>query len=418
MLESARAYVLGQFPLQLETAAHWAAALADLEFYGLGKDYIEGYGPALAKVDLAETAAVTADAFPRPARSRHRADRRRGEDPRDRAKYGTVTEMKISRSGLRAGAEVTDVDHGSSAKAILYAFVANLGIALAKLAASIYTHSGSMLAEAIHSFADCGNQVLLFIGLKQSQKPPDAKHPLGYGKITYFWSFVVALLLFSMGGLFSIYEGWHKLSAHEPLNKAWVALLVLGVSIGLEFGSLWAACARSTKLRKGKSLRYWVKHTRNAELVVVLGEDLAALVGLVLAFVFVALAAVTGNPMFDAIGSIVIGVVLVCVSIFIAIRIKGLIVGRSAEDDLQEAMRAEIAGDPDIHSTAERHHHADGAGRDARAEGAHARRAHARGRRRGAERARAAHQGASFPKSPGASSSPTSPTKWGHSSSS
>ncbi|HEU4778949.1 MAG TPA: cation transporter, partial [Steroidobacteraceae bacterium] len=98
-------------------------------------------------------------------------------------------------------------DHSSSATAILYAFCANLGIALAKLAASIYTNSGSMLAEAIHSFADCGNQVLLYLGLKQSQKPADAKHPLGYGRITYFWSFIVALLLFSMGGLFSMYEG-------------------------------------------------------------------------------------------------------------------------------------------------------------------------------------------------------------------
>ena len=239
-------------------------------------------------------------------------------------------------------------DHGSSAKAILYAFVANLGIALAKLAASIYTHSGSMLAESIHSFADCGNQVLLFLGLKQAQKPPDAKHPLGYGRVMYFWSFVVALMLFSMGGLFSIYEGWHKLSAHEELNKAWVALLVLGVSIGLEFGSLLGCLREIAKLRKGRSLTHWLKHTRNAELVVVLGEDVAALVGLVIAFVFVALAAVTGNSMFDAIGSIAIGVVLVCVSIFVAMRIKGLIVGRSAEEDLQEALRAEIAANPDI----------------------------------------------------------------------
>jgi cation diffusion facilitator family transporter len=239
-------------------------------------------------------------------------------------------------------------DHSSSAKAILYAFVANLGIALAKLAASIYTHSGSMLAESIHSFADCGNQVLLFLGLKQAQKPPDAKYPLGYGRVMYFWSFVVALLLFSMGGLFSIYEGWHKLSAHEELNKPWVALLVLGVSIGLEFGSLLGCLREIAKLRKGKSLAYWLKHTRNAELVVVLGEDVAALVGLVIAFVFVALAAATGNSMFDAIGSIAIGVVLVCVSIFVAVRIKGLIVGRSAEEDLQEALRVEIAADPDI----------------------------------------------------------------------
>jgi cation diffusion facilitator family transporter len=239
-------------------------------------------------------------------------------------------------------------DHGSSAKAILYAFVANLGIALAKLGAAIYTHSGSMLAESIHSFADCGNQVLLFVGLRQAQKPPDAKHPLGYGKVTYFWSFVVALLLFSMGGLFSIYEGWHKLDAHEELNKPWVALGVLGVSIGLEYFSLMGCLREIAKLRKERSLGYWLRHTRNAELVVVFGEDIAALVGLVLAFAFVGLATLTGNTVFDAIGSITIGVVLVCVSIFVAIRIKGLLVGRSAEDDLQEGLRAEVSGEPNI----------------------------------------------------------------------
>jgi cation diffusion facilitator family transporter len=239
-------------------------------------------------------------------------------------------------------------DHGSSAKAILYAFIANLGIALAKLAAAIYTHSGSMLAEAIHSFADCGNQVLLFVGLRQSQKPPDAKHPLGYGKVTYFWSFVVALLLFSMGGLFSINEGWHKLHATEDLNKPWVALAVLAVSVALEFGSLLGCLREIAKLRKDRSLAYWLKNTRNAELVVVLGEDVAALIGLMIAFVFVALAAYTGKAVFDAIGSIAIGVVLVCVSIFVAVRIKGLIVGRSAEEDLQEALKAEVASDPDI----------------------------------------------------------------------
>lgn len=239
-------------------------------------------------------------------------------------------------------------DHGSSAKAILYAFVANLGIALAKLGAAIYTHSGSMLAESIHSFADCGNQVLLFVGLRQARKPPDAKHPLGYGKVTYFWSFVVALLLFSMGGLFSIYEGWHKLDAHEQLNKPWVALGVLGVSIGLEYFSLMGCLHEIAKLRKERSLGYWLRHTRNAELVVVFGEDIAALVGLVLAFAFVGLATLTGNTVFDAIGSITIGVVLVCVSIFVAIRIKGLLVGRSAEDDLQQELRAEVAGEPSI----------------------------------------------------------------------
>ena len=239
-------------------------------------------------------------------------------------------------------------DHGSSARAIFYAFTANLGIALAKLAAALFTKSGSMLAESIHSFADCGNQVLLYVGLTQSQRPPDAKHPLGYGKLSYFWSFIVALLLFSMGGVFSIYEGWHKLSAHEPLNKPWIALMVLGASILLESGSLAGCLRESNKLRRGKSLRQWLLSTRNAELVVVLGEDVAALVGLALAMVFVALAMVTGNPVFDAIGSITIGVVLVCVSIFVALRIKSLIVGSSAEEDLQQAIRQEISTDPAI----------------------------------------------------------------------
>jgi cation diffusion facilitator family transporter len=234
------------------------------------------------------------------------------------------------------------MSHESSAKAIFYAFIANLGIALSKLAAAIYTNSGSMLAESIHSFADCGNQVLLYLGLRQSQRPPTPQHPLGFGKISYFWSFIVALMLFSVGGLFSIQEGWHKLHAPEPIRQAWVALLVLGVSIGLETFSTLGCLREIAKLRRGRTLRQWVATTRNAELVVVLGEDIAALVGLVLAFIFVSMAAATGNPLYDAFGSIVIGVVLIIVSLFIAIRIKGLIVGRSAEEDLQKAIGEHI----------------------------------------------------------------------------
>jgi cation diffusion facilitator family transporter len=239
-------------------------------------------------------------------------------------------------------------DHGSSARAILYAFLANLGIALSKLWAALYTGSGSMLAESIHSFADCGNQILLWVGLRQSTRAPDREHPLGYGKLTYFWSFIVALLLFSMGGLFSIYEGWHKLHAPEPLNQPWIALIVLGLAVLLESGST-AGCLREIrKLRKGKPLREWLRTTRNSELVVVLGEDVAALIGLTFAFVFVALAATTGDVRFDAIGSIAIGIVLICVSVFIAIRIKALLVGRSAEQDLEQAIRALITEDPAI----------------------------------------------------------------------
>jgi cation diffusion facilitator family transporter len=236
----------------------------------------------------------------------------------------------------------------SSARAILYAFIANLGIAISKLAAAIYTSSGSMLAEAIHSFADAGNQVLLFVGLKQSRRRPDARHPLGYGKLSYFWSFIVALMLFSLGGLFSIYEGWHKLHESEPLNQPWVALAVLALAIVLETGSTIGCLREIKRLRKERSLREWLRTTRNAELVVVLGEDIAALIGLILAFGFVSLATVTGDVRYDAMGSITIGVVLICVSLFIAIRIKGLIVGRSAEEDLQAGIRAEIASQPGV----------------------------------------------------------------------
>lgn len=239
-------------------------------------------------------------------------------------------------------------DHTSSTKAILYALIANFGIAVAKLLAALYTASGSMLAEAIHSFSDCANQVLLFIGIKQSRRPASREYPLGFGKVTYFWSFVVALLLFTMGGLFSIYEGWHKLHEPEPVSKLWVALTVLGVSILLEAGSLAGCLKEIAHLRGNKSFAYWLKNTRNAELVVVLGEDVAALIGLALAFGFVSLTALTGDPKFDAMGSIAIGVVLVAVAIFIAIRIKGLIVGRSAEADVEDAIREEIQRSPGI----------------------------------------------------------------------
>jgi cation diffusion facilitator family transporter len=226
----------------------------------------------------------------------------------------------------------------STARAILYAFIANFGIALAKSWAAWLTASGSMLAEAIHSYADAGNQVLLYLGLKQSVKPADAKHPLGYGKLSYFWSFIVAMLLFSMGGLFSVYEGVHKLTHPEPLNMAWVALLVLGVAIVLE-GSSLAGCLREIRhIRGERPFREWLRNTRNSALVVVFGEDVAALIGLALAFLFVGLAVLTGNPVFDAIGSICIGIVLLVISVFLVIRIQSLLVGQSADPLIQRTI--------------------------------------------------------------------------------
>ena len=239
-------------------------------------------------------------------------------------------------------------DHASSAKAIKYAFFANLGIAITKGFAAVYTNSGSMLAEAIHSVADSTNQVLLFIGMKQAEKPPTTEHPLGFGKVTYFWSFVVALMLFSVGGLFSIYEGLHKLREPEPISQAWIALVVLGIAIVLETLSLLGCLKEISKLRRGRSLRDWLKHTRNAELVVVLGEDIAAELGLIIAFAFVGLAAHTGDTRWDAAGSIAIGVVLIVVALFVSLRIKSLMVGRSAEPEVQRGIIELIERDPSI----------------------------------------------------------------------
>ncbi|HWM27057.1 MAG TPA: cation diffusion facilitator family transporter, partial [Woeseiaceae bacterium] len=238
--------------------------------------------------------------------------------------------------------------HSSTARAILYAFVANSGIALAKSWAAWLTGSGSMLAEAIHSYADAGNQVLLYLGLTRSTKPADADHPLGYGKVSYFWSFIVAMLLFSVGGLFSIYEGIHKFLHPEPLTQLWVALLVLGFAIVLESFSL-LGCLREIKhIRGERPFREWLKHTRSSELLVVFGEDVAALLGLCLAFVFVSLASLTGNVTFDAIGSGCIGVVLVTISVFLSMRVRALLVGLSADPEIQKAIDKVIAAEDDI----------------------------------------------------------------------
>jgi cation diffusion facilitator family transporter len=205
-----------------------------------------------------------------------------------------------------------------------------------------------MMAETIHSCADTGNQLLLLLGLRQAQRPPDAEHPLGYGKDIYFWSFIVALLLFSMGGMFSIYEGLHKLDSSEPLTKPWVALLVLGVSIVLEALSMRGCLAEVKHVRGGRSLWRWLNESRNSELVVVFGEDFAALVGLVIAFAFVVLASVTGDLRFDAYGSLAIGVLLVIVAIFVATRVKQLLIGRSADPAVVARIEAEIGADPAV----------------------------------------------------------------------
>jgi len=235
-----------------------------------------------------------------------------------------------------------------SLKSILFALGANFAIAVAKTAGAVFTGSASMLAEAIHSYADCGNQVLLIWGLKEARRAPTADHPLGYGKAIYFWSFIVALMLFSMGGLFSIYVGAHKLHDTEPVKYAWVAVAILAFGVVAEGVSLWGCLREIAKTRGDQSLWQWFRSSRQSELLVVLGEDLAALGGLVLALGFIALAMVTGNPMWDAVGSICIGVLLVLVAILVGVEVKALLVGQSAEPAVLARMRAHLAAQPEV----------------------------------------------------------------------
>jgi len=236
----------------------------------------------------------------------------------------------------------------ASVKSILFALLANLGIAITKTAAAIVTGSGAMLAESIHSFADCGNQGLLFLGLKAAKKKPDQEHPLGYGKEIYFWSFIVAIILFSMGGLFSIYEGIHKISLHEGLKNPIIAIAVLSISMVLESASLYGCLTQINKLRHNVTLWEWIKNSRKSELIVVLGEDVAALLGLSFAFISVMLSIITGNTVFDAIGSIGIGILLIIISFLLAIKIKSLLIGQSADDETSADIKAFLEARPEI----------------------------------------------------------------------
>lgn len=235
-----------------------------------------------------------------------------------------------------------------SVRTILYALGANLAIAAAKTAAAVFTGSSAMLAEAIHSYADSGNQLLLLWGMRQAKRPPSPDYPLGWGKAVYFWSFIVALVLFSIGGLFSLYEGWHKLAHPEPLRYAWVAVAILVFGLIAESISLRACLTEVNKLRGDRSLFRWFVDSRQSELVVILGEDLAALLGLALALAAVLLTAFLGSPVWDALGSMAIGVVLIVVAIGLGIEIKGLLIGQSADPEVEMRMREFLARQADV----------------------------------------------------------------------
>jgi len=237
---------------------------------------------------------------------------------------------------------------GDSVKAILYALGANFAIFCGKLVAAVVSGSGSMMAEAVHSLADCGNQVLLLYGLRHAKRPPTPEFPLGYGKALYFWSFLVALMLFSVGGVFSIYEGIHKFHSTEPLRMPWIAVGVLVFSIAAESVSM-RACLREVDIARGdRSLWRWFRESRQSELIVIFGEDLAALAGLVLALAAVLLTMVTGDLRWDAAGSIAIGVLLMVVAVFVANQVKSLLIGQSVEPALRAAIADFVNARPEV----------------------------------------------------------------------
>lgn len=232
-------------------------------------------------------------------------------------------------------------------KAIIAAFAANLGIAVTKFIAWAFSGSSSMLAEGVHSLADSGNQLLLLLGGRMARKHADREHPFGYGRERYVYAFVVAIILFSVGGVFSIYEGIEKLRHPHELTMWWLPLLVLVIAIVMESFSLRTAMKESNAVRGRSSWVQFVRRAKAPELPVVLLEDVAALLGLVFAFIGVGLTVLTGNPVFDAIGTLFIGTLLVVVAIVLGIETKSLLVGEGATPEDHARILAAI-GESDV----------------------------------------------------------------------
>ena len=227
-------------------------------------------------------------------------------------------------------------------KAVLAALMANLGIAVSKFVAFAFTGSSSMLSEAIHSVADSGNQILLLVGNKRSNKPADEHHPFGYGRRRYVYGFIVAIVLFMVGGVFSLYEGIHKWQHPEPLDDWWIAVVVLVVAIVLESFSFRTAIREANRSRGKRSLGKFVRDARQPELPVILLEDFGALIGLVFALTGVGLAVITGDGRFDALGAMAVGSLLVVIAIFLAMEMTAMLVGESALPEEVDAIRAAL----------------------------------------------------------------------------
>ncbi|MDQ1678256.1 MAG: hypothetical protein QOC93_3400 [Actinomycetota bacterium] len=234
-------------------------------------------------------------------------------------------------------------------KAIIAALVANLGIAVTKFVAFLLTASSSMLAESIHSVADSGNQALLLLGGRRARREATPQHPFGYGRERYLYAFVVSIVLFSVGGLFALYEGYHKLSHPTPITAwHWVPVVVLVAAIGMESFSFRTAIVESNAVRGKASWGEFLRRSKAPELPVVLMEDFAALVGLVLALLGVGLTLLTGDGMWDGIGTVSIGVLLVAVAVFLAVETKSLLIGEAAGSDAVAAIERAIESTPGV----------------------------------------------------------------------
>jgi cation diffusion facilitator family transporter len=236
-------------------------------------------------------------------------------------------------------------------KAVVAALLANLGIAITKFIAFLMTGFSSMLAESIHSVADSGNQGLLLLGGKRARKEATAEHPFGYGRERYIYSFIVAIVLFSVGGLFALYEAyhkWHEVSAgHAEISDDWkrfVPVAVLVAAIVMEGFSFRTAIVESNKVKGDSSLWEFIRRAKSPELPVILLEDLAALLGLVFALLGIGLSLITGNQYFDAVGTACIGVLLVCVAVILALETKSLLLGEAATPQSQRRIRQAIEG--------------------------------------------------------------------------
>ena len=232
---------------------------------------------------------------------------------------------------------------GGGTKAIIAALVANAGIAAAKFTGFLITGSSSMLAESVHSLADTSNQGLLLLGQKTSQRKATAAHPFGFGRDRYFYSFIVALMLFSLGSVFALYEGIHKISHPEDLTSPLVAVGILVVAIGLESYSFYTAIQESKKIKGDAGWWAFIRQAKTPELPVVLLEDAGALLGLVFALAGVGLSVITGDPVWDGIGTVTIGLLLGIIAIILIIEMKSLLIGEGASDSDLDTIVDELA---------------------------------------------------------------------------